>query len=320
MVDHEKLGLQRVIALVDFTDEYKPYAEAILTAMNELCYVVLYGKTIPQGLFVVQASVPGGLVDSFKDLFGKLVEKGLFRSVRYYDFDSFRNVPMRAEYYDFSTGRWDFDWSSESSGSFDGAVYSHSEAAEFDNLDLLIIKEFQMDANKSLAEIASKLAINYKVLAWHYSHHVVQRKLIRGYRVNWVGTTYDYKLDKALHRKHRYVIVDILVGNVSENEKLALMTKLDKLPFLWAVAVGKDFYAQINIPIDYMTEALQHIERVLEPVRERMAYYILDQTAGLAFTISYKLFDADAKKWTFDSVGLLSRFDNLLVKVGSKSS
>jgi hypothetical protein len=318
MVDHERIGLNRVIAVVDFADQYKPFAHTILTAMNELCYVVGFAKTIPRGLFVVQASVPKDFVGLFKGLFEKLVEKGLFRTARFFDFDFFRNLPMRAEFYDFTSGRWDFDWSSENSGSLDVGTYAISEQKEFDYIDLLIVKEFQMDANKTLVGIANKLEINYKVLAWHFVNHVCNKKLIRGYRVNWFGTTYDYKFDKALHRKHRYVTVDVLASDLTEHERISLTARINRLPFLWAVAGGKDFYAQIAVPVDDVNEALQYIERTLEPVRERVEYYILDQTSGLAFTISYQLFDRSVKKWTFDTVTLINRFENLLIEIGNR--
>ena len=59
-VDHEKFGLRRIIFVVDFGPQYKEYAAAILTAMHELAYISSFAKTLPDGLFVVNASVPVG--------------------------------------------------------------------------------------------------------------------------------------------------------------------------------------------------------------------------------------------------------------------
>ena len=58
MVDHEKLGLRRVMVVIDFAKEYRTYAETILTAMSELCYVVSFERLFPSGTYNVAASVP----------------------------------------------------------------------------------------------------------------------------------------------------------------------------------------------------------------------------------------------------------------------
>src|ERR1022692_3586987 len=38
-INFEKLGLARVVAVVDFAKEYEDHAEPILIAMSQLCYV-----------------------------------------------------------------------------------------------------------------------------------------------------------------------------------------------------------------------------------------------------------------------------------------
>ncbi len=314
-VDHERLGLQRVMAVVDFSDEYRPYAESILSAMNELCYLVSFAKTTPQGSYVVSASVPTEYVSSFKELFLKLTEKNLFRTMRFFDFEHVRVLPMRAEFYDFTNGLWDFDWASKTSGAIDATSVSPSAATSFDYVDLLIIKELQMSANKSLAEIANKLKINYKKLAWHYVKHVDGNRLIKGYKINWTGTTPDLKYEKANHKRHSYMIIDLLVRDVTSLESMTLSAKFSKMPFVVGEATGRNYYAQIAIPLNYASEALHRIEEIVEKVRDKMEYYVHDQSKSLAFTISYQLYDQEAKKWAFDSAGILGRFENLLIKI-----
>ena len=45
-VDHERLGLRRMMLIADFAPTYRNYAPAILTEMSEVCYVVGFAKTL----------------------------------------------------------------------------------------------------------------------------------------------------------------------------------------------------------------------------------------------------------------------------------
>ncbi len=315
VMDHERLGLKRIVFVADFSKEYRQYAAAILSAMNELCYVMHFSKTLPEGLFVVNASVPNEHVQSFIQFINSLKEKGLFSSVKVFPFEWVRLQPMRAEFHDFDTGRWDFDWSSATNPDTNAASYVPSQRTKFDYTDLLILKELHMDANKSLTEIAEKLKINYKKLAWHHMTHVLGNHLIKSYRVNWMGTRYDYKIEKALHRKHRYLPIDLIVTDVSDYERMELMSKANRLPFLWGEACGKHYYAEFAFPVDAITEALQYLENLVSPVRDRAVYYVMDYTNSLGFTVSYQLYDENQRRWAFNSAELSSRFDNMLVKI-----
>src|SRR5260370_41867219 len=57
-VNFEKLGLTRMVAVVDFAKEYDSQAEPILIAMSQLCYVQSFVKTLPEGHYVVHGAVP----------------------------------------------------------------------------------------------------------------------------------------------------------------------------------------------------------------------------------------------------------------------
>ncbi len=313
--DHERLGLKRVILLLDFGDAYRSYAPAILTAMSELCYVVNYAKTLPLGKYTVAASVPTEYLGEFSELFSHLKEVGLFTSVEILEFDWFRNSPMKAEFYDFDSGRWDFDWSDRATTDYESANYVPSSEASFDQVDLLIIKELQKDASRSLKEISDELKINYKKLAWHHTTHVLGKHLIRGYRINWMGTRYDYRIEKALHRQHRYLVVELLVRNVSNYEMLTLRQRISHLPFLWGEAAGRNYAAEFAFPVDSIVESLQYLEDAVAGVRDRTQVFTVDQTNAMAFSVAYKLFDSQSKTWTFNRPELISKFENLLLRI-----
>lgn len=314
-VDHEKLGLRRLIVVVDVAEPYKGYAQAIFSAMHELCYLVGFARTLVGGEFVLNLSVPSEAVPEVKDFFLELKSKGMFSSLELLDYDWQWIAPMKAEYYDFDTGRWDFDWQNANGGDFGLAGKTPSHLVKFDLIDLLLIKELQMDANKSLKEISDKLDVNYKKLAWHHTTHVLARGLIPGYTVNWMGTRYDYNLEKALHRKHRYFAVDLLVKDLTELESMTLRQSISKIPFLWGEAGGRNYYAGFAIPVDNVVEGLQYIGNVTGSLRDRMRLYPIDQTEAARFTIPYKLYDVQTRKWAFNKAELTEKFENLILQI-----
>ncbi len=319
-VDHEKLGLRRIVVILDFTAQYSKYAQSILAAMNELCFLVSFAKTMPQGFYVADFSVPTGFVDDVKRFFETMRGKGMFSKLEMLDLDYYRLVPMKSEFYDFDTGRWDFDWADQTTQGFGAASYVPSSPVKFDEADLLIIKELQMDANKTLKEIADKVKVNYKKLSWHYITHVQGRRMLRGYSINWMGTKYDFALEKALHRQHRYYGLQLVARNLSEFETIALRSHLDRLPFVWAEAFGKDYEAQLSFPVDCVVEGLQYLTSALSGMKERAEIYTIDQTDAARFTITYGRYESGSNKWTFDGADIVRRFEELILQIKEGTS
>jgi hypothetical protein len=183
-----------------------------------------------------------------------------------------------------------------------------------------LIKQLQIDPDASLIEAGDRLQLNYKTLTWHYRMHLVKYGLLKGYLVNWAGTRYDPKLEKALHRRHKYMWLELLVSGVTETERMQLMAKVNQLPFVWFEAGGQNYFAQIALPIETMTEALSFIKDVTSPVRQKATWHFLDQANSLRFSIVPTLYDQEAKKWKFDQAELLSRFDRLVLEIKGMTS
>ncbi len=319
IVDHEKLGLKQLEVIADFSAEFDEYAQSILAAMSEIFYVTSFEKLFPKGRYLIGAAVPEEFVPGWSGFVNELRGKGVLTSVEVHGFDWFRRVPMKTQFYDFDAGRWDYDWSNQTGMNFGSAAYAPSPRAKFDSIDLFILKELYIDASRSLVDISVKLKENYKKLAWHYNTHVLGRKLVKGFSVRWPGTKYDYKIDKALHRQHRYFGVDLVARDLSEVERMDLMSKTNKMPFLWAEAGGgRSYFAQLAFPVDFFTEAMQRMEEIIRPVKDKADLYLPDQTRALAFTISYRLYDQRSRRWTLDVPMLQNKFDELIVKIKEK--
>jgi hypothetical protein len=317
-VDHEKLGLRRVFLVVEFAPDYKSYANSILSAMNELCYLVYFERRTLTDDYVITASVPSEFVQPFIGFMAKLRDKGIFMNLEAVAFDQFRVEPLQTKYYDFETGMWDFDWSSPREPKEEAAyAYTPSEKVDFDRMDLFILKELQVDSTKSLIEIASELKENYKTVTWHYRNHVLRKGMLNGYYLRWMGTNYSSSLEKALHRKHRYQHIIVVAKGLREVERMELMAKLHGVPFMWSEMVGQGtYFADFYFPTEHLTDAFEFLGRSMSSVKEKASVMIMDQTEALSFTFSYQLFDEEADRWTFNEPLLLARFDTLVAEIG----
>jgi DNA-binding Lrp family transcriptional regulator len=318
--NHEKLGLKRVVALAEFSDQFKPYADAILMAMSELCYLNSFAKALPDELYSIQASVPKEYSRDWIEFMYALKQRGLFSSIQAALFDWVRVVPMRSDMYDFENDSWQYDWMARPKADSESPNITSSARSKFDPIDLGLVKALQIDSGASLLEISEKLQVNYKTLTWHYRTHLVGNGLLKGYSVNWAGTRYDPKIGKALHRKHKYMWLELLVSSVTESERMELMANISRLPFVWLEAGGQNYFAQIAFPMETMTEALGFVKEIVSPLRQKAVWHFMDQANALRFSIPTELYDHENKKWKFDRAGLLSKFDRLVLEIKGMAS
>ena len=227
---------------------------------------------------------------------------------------------MRSEMYDFENDSWQYDWASKSRVDRESSDFTPSGRSKFDLVDLNLIKQFQIDPDSSLLEAGDRLKVNYKTLTWHYRTHLVGNGLLKGYSINWAGTRYDPKLERAMHRRHRYMWLELLVTDLTETERMGLMAKVNQLPFIWFEAGGRSYFAQIAFPMETMTEALSFVKDVTQPVRQKATWHFMDQANALRFSITPGLYDQESKKWKFNQADLLSRFDRLVLEIKGMTS
>ena len=254
-------------------------------ALGDQCYVVSFAKTLPDGFYMVNASVPVECLNPWTDFMLSLKEMGVFKSMTSIVLDWVRNVPMKAEVYDFGERRWDFDWSKRTVNPA-STGFEAAPREGFDSTDLGIIEQLQVDANIQLTEMAKKLKMNHKTLAYHYEAHVLRKGLLKGYMVNWLGTKYDYEAEKAVHRKHRYTPVEIFADNLDQGESVELMKGVGQLAYAWLEGSGqRSYYAKIVFPNEEFTEALDFMGQVVKISKGKIRCFTMDQAHALWFTL-----------------------------------
>ncbi len=317
--NHEGLGLKRVVILGDLGRQYRAVSAKFFTKMNETSYVVSYSRTVPDGRYFITASVPNQFVGNFSEFLSELRRHKILDPILVSTFDWFRNTPMRADFYDFDADKWEVDLSKTEDWAHEARKYTSSGEQPFDYSDLLLIKELEVDATRPLMEIGTKLQLGYKRVLRHY-RHLIQKRLIHGYRTVWLRTRYDPRLEVPLKSKHRYLGLNLLVTDVSKRQLPELMMSLNRIPFLWAEAGGPNYFANLAIPLDYTNEVFGYLREKLEPFRDRIHYFIGDFDDALYFTIPYQLYDQRRKRWSFDPERALGQLQYSRVAAKPKMS
>ena len=308
-VNFEGLGLTRVVAVVDFAKAYENQAEPIVIAMSQLCYVQGFIKTLPEGHYVIHAVVPMESVSQWMEMMRRIGDEGLFTVLEFATYDWSRNAPMKSDLYDFEEGRWEFEWSTPAKV-YPEVVEGPSPKAQVDRIDLEIIKRLQRDETKPLSEIQKETGINYKTLSFHHRKHVLGRQMLKGHKVNWLGTAYNPESDRGKHRRHTYQPIDIMVRDMTAGEKATLMGLTNALPFLWFEASGRSsYYAQIVFPTETISEAMEFLARALLPVKDRAKWFMADQKHSVSFTLEPRLYDSESRAWRFDQSEILGKFE-----------
>ncbi|HUI01859.1 MAG TPA: hypothetical protein VLX56_09560 [Nitrososphaerales archaeon] len=314
-VNFEGLGLMRVVAVADFAKEYEAQAEPIMAAMSQLCYLQAYVKTLPEGHYIIKGTVPAQFVNSWIEMMQQLREEGLFTALDFSTYDWTRNAPMKTELYDFEAGQWEYGWGAAPKV-YPEMVSGPSARVHLDRTDLEIIKGLQRDETKPLSEIQRETGINYKTLSFHYRKHVLGMGMLKGHRINWLGTALTPQGDKGKHRRHTYQPVDVIVKDITPSEKASLIGLTNALPFLWWEGSGRSsYYAQLVFPTETISEAMEFLSKMLNPVRDRARWFMADQKHSASFRLEPKLFDNESRNWTFDMAETLARFQQLLVRI-----
>jgi len=312
-IDYEKIGLNCVILVMKLEEEFSKQADKVFAALREHCNVENYNTTVPFGICFAQLFVPKEQVRELIEFTKSIQGKGVFRSIRAYAAKWHRDVPMRAEYFDFSHHIWDFDWGHMKPHYDRSAEPREARKIKIDINDVKILRELQVDATRDNVWISKALGIHGKTIAHRLKNHIAKSGLILGYRLDWSHTDYESEKEAARVGKHRYSEFNIMARDLAEPEKKRVIATFSQFPFISAEAVGIDFYyARGAFPTDRLYDMFSSLKGIGEGLSDRLELHVIDST--LPFNVSgllSTLFNNHNKRWTFDSIRLKSRFENL---------
>ncbi len=308
---YSKLGFKRLVLIAKLAPACEANAKSIFDALSDLCYLRGYTRVMLSGEYVIHVAVPSELAEGCAAVYTALQEAGLFSELEILEFEEIRNPPMKPESFDFIRGTWSFDWNSARAKDMKLPLSGKPKVEKYDKVDLLIMKELDIDASRTLVKMAENLKMNLNALEFHYREHVKARGLIKGYRLVWQGTHYDLEEEKTVSRKDVYVELTLLLKSGTRDEVAELMLLLNKTPFLWSEAYGSAYCAEVFLPNYAYVEFLEYIDEFANRVGEKLRVFVMDQSQALWFVISYSLFDGESKRWRLNASAVMKALGNL---------
>jgi hypothetical protein len=312
--NYPRLGFTRLIVFARLAPEFESWAAAIFTSMSEGCYLRSFTRSIIEHEYIIHVAAPKQLKEECSAVFLRLRDAGLFTECRVLEFEEIRNPPMKAEFYNFPNETWKFQWPKSDDERPTIVHRTHEKVEKYDRFDLLILKELEIDANRSLVQISRRVNVPARMLQFHYLRHVVGRNLVRAYNVSWPGSRYDFERGILLTKKNRYVEVTVLLEGGTKLENAELRVLLNRTPFLWSEAIGPNYCAELYLPNDLYIGFLEYLEGFAGKVGQKMKVLVMHQDRALRFTIAYKLFDAVTKSWRLDHDAINNMLDDLSTK------
>ncbi len=293
-VSHPRLGLKRHLLSLSFDPSLQD-PEGALRRMAATAYLEWYGKTLPRGDYYALVAVPPRLQNRYREFLEQLVESGFLRSFRSYGMDWFRLRSLDENDYNFKRGRWEVDW-----GSLDKRkVHVEEPPAEPkrafspDSMDLLIIKELELDATQRLSELARKLNLTYRTIYYHYTEHVVGQGLIKKYIVYPTPAYRSGEVTGVLH----------LLQGLSTDELVAAENLFHRVPFTWMDGYGEEdrqYVAYTRVPTSQVTKMFEFVSERMAGLREKYSFELVSLAHSKGYTIPYEMIGEDGV-WGFDS-------------------
>jgi len=318
---YPKLGFKRLVMFARLAPAYSANPKLIFDIMAELGYLHSFTRILLSEDYVVHVAVPAELKENCIAGYRALRDEGLFSELKVLEFDEMRNAPMQPRFFDFVKGVWSFDWAAGESKVTKLPLSIPPRVVSYDKIDLLILKEFEIDAGRTLARIAANVGVNLNALEFHCREHVMPRGLIKGYRLVWQGTNYDPIQKESVSRKDLYIELTILLTDCEKGDVAELMLLLNSTPFLWSEAYSQSSYcAEIFAPNYAYQALLEHIDKFAKRVGEKLHIYIMDQSEAMRFVIGYPMFDGEARKWRrVNPTSVLSAVEKIRPAVREKS-
>jgi DNA-binding Lrp family transcriptional regulator len=315
---YTKLGFKRLIIIAKLAPSSEANAESIFMELCEYCYLHSFTRVLLTGKYVIHVAVPSELAGRCSAVYQSLHGSGLFTEMEILEFDEMRNPPMKPELFDFVRGTWSFDWDSVRAKDMELPSGARSKVERYDRVDLLILKELDIDASRTLVKMAENVKLNLNAVEFHYRDHVKARGLIKGYRLVWQGTKYDREQRKVVSKKEFYIELTILLKDGSHEEVVELMSLLNKTPFLWSEAHGTAYCAEVFLPHYAYEGFMEYIDGFATSVGGKLSVFVMDQSRAMRFVLQYDLFDAESRRWLLDPHAVSKALEALKTMAGKE--
>src|SRR5579875_3683584 len=180
-IDLERIGLKTWMLNIT------PARNSVIASSNGILGpstgVVYAAKIIPGNSFIAFLAIPKEEQDKLTVLLGQLGKEGFIQNYSLEPVSFFGHIPLNGIFYDFTRRMWSFSWKDVESYeeqlrqkelsqlSIANDPTEHERIYDFDQKDILILKEFQKRIPRSISKLSKVLGIDQHNLRYHYNEH-----------------------------------------------------------------------------------------------------------------------------------------------------
>jgi DNA-binding Lrp family transcriptional regulator len=187
-VYHTNLGLKKAVVIV----EAEPGKEQLLfecLKVNGFWLYVCRSYGMGEGCTAIYA-VPVERCREFEEFINEMKHLGMAKDVRIYWSTCFHGGRITSDWFDSLGEKWVFpwnDWIKDVQKQTTDLPYTLVESKSYsicaDEIDVNMLMWLEVDASKSLEEIAEKLGISRQRAQFHYKEHLLKKNLIEDYQI-----------------------------------------------------------------------------------------------------------------------------------------
>lgn len=307
-INYLKLGLVRSWLFLDFSLQVTKIVPEILDLLAKRGYLTYYARVIPHGYYIAMPTIPYSALEKYKNFLDELVRLDILKEYRMTDLQYLKHLSLRSEFYDFTTRTWNVPWSKldYETKKEPSPIQMDYSRVPIDKIDLLILKEFQINASQSLTSIAKKINVPEKQVRYHYKKHIEEGQIIDNYIVRWQADRYQLT--------NKYLMACFLeFFDLTKSDVPYINSVLEKLPFTWMIGISVDrtkLISQISMPVSQYYDTFAFISDRLYMFKERFKLHIIDYQKAEAYTIPYESFN--------DNVGWFTNLDEVSEALGNR--
>ena len=264
------------------------------------------------GYFSVHA-VPTANRQDFQQYLDHLTVSGIAQNYRiYWTGEQYTMVP-NFDYYDAKLGKWRFEWeawlkrlaeASEGKAHKNSASwFMPSETAEFDERDLIILKELMKNGRVKLADLAKIFGVTLPAAKYRFDN--IRKR----------GLIHEYVLDILPYAPDVSDLYEVRMDFKSEALMRSRAEILSTLPFVLnytPLRGSNSLSVRVYLPRGEMSNLIMLLSTLARMgVLTNFTYVWLDYTTIQAQTIAYKDY-TDRNGWHYDNRVYMAKLDGML--------
>ena len=309
--DISKMGLERAVVFTEAAFGFETSFLDFLRINDFFAFLCpIYGRF--EGCAGIW-TIPHDKTKEFQAFLSHLQDMGVAKNVEVLWTTSFHNISVSGRWYDEEEEAWAFSWGEwlNEVETIQGELPKILDEPEdwplnVDYTDLLILKELEIDARKSMPEISQRLGMSLPKIKYHYHEHVAKRGLIGGHQVEIYR--FPFPLCEILFFKFEF--------DDHDKMKRFALSLMDK-PI--AINIGKvigenALISHIYLPKWQLRRFIQALSTLAKKgCLKRYQYYIQDMYNTFRETIPFENFKDN--KWSYNHDSHIENIKMLYDKV-----